>query len=164
MREGTGQAPDRGARELEVGRVGRPHGLKGEVRVELWGSPSRLSPGSVLSSQSGRLKVVASRAHHGSHIVSFEGVADRDAAGSLRGLSLMAGAPPPTGELWVHELIGRDVVDASGKVLGQVAALEPNPASDLLVLADGALVPLVFVSAHDPGGPVVVDVPPGLLD
>ena len=65
--------------------------------------------------------------------------------------------------LWVHELIGAEVVAADGSSYGRVAAVEANPASDLLVLDGGGLVPLRFVVASTPGR-VVVDVPAGLLD
>jgi 16S rRNA processing protein RimM len=65
--------------------------------------------------------------------------------------------------LWVHELHGSEVVDVTGRHLGRVTAVEANPASDLLVLEGGGLVPLRFVQEHRPGR-VVVDVPDGLLE
>ena len=68
------------------------------------------------------------------------------------------------GTLWVHELVGATVESSDGRELGVVAAVEANPASDLLVLADGGLVPLRFVVSHEPGQRVVVDVPDGLFD
>jgi ribosomal 30S subunit maturation factor RimM len=55
------------------------------------------------------------------------------------------------------------VVDASGQVLGAVSAVEANPASDLLVLESGGLIPLTFLVEHRDGR-VVVDIPEGLLD
>jgi len=72
--------------------------------------------------------------------------------------------------LWVDELIGASVVDPDGRLLGRVSAVVANPASDLLELEGGGLVPLVFVVDFLPpteeGGPasVVVDVPRGLLE
>ncbi|MGH8917737.1 MAG: ribosome maturation factor RimM, partial [Actinomycetes bacterium] len=65
--------------------------------------------------------------------------------------------------LWVHDLIGAAVSDPSGRALGRVRDVEANPASDLLVLDDGTLVPLRFVTAHAPGR-LTIDPPPGLLD
>ena len=50
-------------------------------------------------------------------------------------------ATPPPGEVWVHELIGAEVRDRAGAVLGRVVAVEANPAHDLLVLDSGALDP-----------------------
>ena len=68
------------------------------------------------------------------------------------------------GALWVHELIGAEVTTTDGRVLGRVADVEPNPASDLLVLSGGALIPVRFVVEHRPNQAVVVDVPDGLVD
>ncbi|MEO2156482.1 MAG: hypothetical protein ABGY30_07675, partial [Acidimicrobiales bacterium] len=59
---------------------------------------------------------------------------------------------------------GATVVDQHGTSHGTVVALLDNPASDLLELADGRLIPLVFVVGHEPGVSIQVDVPPGLLD
>jgi 16S rRNA processing protein RimM len=65
----------------------------------------------------------------------------------------------------VHELVGAKVFDIDGAELGSVAAVEANPASDLLVLQDGGLIPLRFVIESDlAAGTLVVDIPEGLLD
>jgi len=66
--------------------------------------------------------------------------------------------------LWIHELIGAQVEDVTGRVLGTVDSVEANPASDLLVLDGGALIPLRFVVANEPGLRVTVELPDGLLD
>jgi 16S rRNA processing protein RimM len=150
--------------ELEVGRIGKAHGLAGEVRVDLWTEDSRLDPGSVLSSDRGPLTVVSSRPHQGRHLVHFQGVDDREGAEALRGVILRARPIERPGTLWVHELVGAKVVSTDGRALGMVAAVEANPASDLLVLADGGLIPLRFVVSHRRGVEVVVDIPDGLLD
>jgi 16S rRNA processing protein RimM len=150
--------------ELEVGRIGRPHGLSGEVRVELWSEGSRLEPGSVLATDRGPLTVTGSRPHQDRYLVQFEDVVDREGAEALRGLVLRAAPVERPGTLWVHELVGAAVVSSEGLELGHVAAVEANPASDLLVLDGGGLVPLHFVVSHEPGERVVVDIPEGLLD
>jgi 16S rRNA processing protein RimM len=124
--------------------------------------------GSVLSSPLGPLTVVASGPGPGGdrYIVSFAGCADRAAAERLRGVELSAEALDQPGTLWVHELVGALVRDVDGMELGRVAAVEANPASDLLVLeGSGALIPLHFVTGHDAAaGTVDVDIPEGLLD
>ena len=99
-------------------------------------------------------------------IVQFEGVADRDAAEGLRGVDLEAEPIDAPGTLWVHELVGATVRDAAGTELGRVAAVEANPASDLLVLESGGLIPIRFVTAPRRRRPrtVEVDIPDGLLD
>ena len=65
--------------------------------------------------------------------------------------------------LWVHELIGSDVVDVDGTARGRCVSVVANPAADLLELDSGALVPVVFVVRHA-DGVVVIDPPAGLLD
>ena len=142
----------------------RPHGLAGDVIVELWTDRTeRLEAGATVSSDIGDLRVVASRPHQGRHIVRFDGVHDRDGAESLRGMELRAAPLHVEGALWVHELVGARVVTGQGRDIGSVVALEPNPASDLLVLDDGGLVPLRFVTALEPGVKVTVDIPDGLV-
>jgi len=97
--------------------------------------------------------------------VSFEGVSDRAAAERLRGVSLSAPPVDVPGTLWVHELVGASVRDAAGQALGTVRTVEANPASDLLVLDSGGLIPVRFVTSHDvAAGVVEVDIPEGLLD
>ncbi len=151
---------------LEVGRIVRPHGLKGEVIVSLsTNREERVQPGSVLTAPDGRtLRVVRASAHKGRYIVTFDGIADVDTAETLRGTALLAPSLVEPTELWVHELIGSRVEDREGRLLGVVEAVQANPASDLLVLEDGGLIPLRFVVRNEPGVSVTVDVPDGLLD
>ena len=151
---------------LEVGRIVKPHGIRGEVIVDLvTDRTERVAPGSVLHAGERALEVVRSTPHQGRWIVTFAGVADRNAADALRGTVLSAEplTHPDPDTLWVHELIGSDVVDTAGTALGRVVAVEANPASDLLVLDGGGLVPLRFVTGHEPGR-VTVDPPDGLLE
>lgn len=143
----------------------KPHGLTGEVVVELWSEADlRLVPGSSLLTDEGPLEVTAARPHQGRHLVRFAGVDDRAAADALRGRTLLAEPVDDPDVLWVHQLIGAEAVQPDGRVLGTVVAVEPNPASDLLVLEGGGLVPLRFVTEVDPGTRVVVDAPEGLVD
>ncbi|MDP8953559.1 MAG: ribosome maturation factor RimM [Actinomycetota bacterium] len=149
---------------LEVGRVVKPHGLRGEVSVKLvTDRRERLAAGTVLHTERGALEVVSSRPHQAGFIVVFAGVVDRQGAEALRGLTLLAPALDDPDTLWVHELIGAEVVDVDGGTHGRVVAVEANPASDLLVLDGGALVPLVFVVGRSPAR-VVIDPPEGLFD
>lgn len=151
---------------LEVGRVGRAHGLRGEVTVTpVTNVEARFQPGATLWIDGQPRVVASSRPNQHRYVIRFEGVDDRNAAELLRNKVVEAEPLPdaPEGELWVHELIGSEVRDLAGAVLGSVVAVEANPAHDLLVLDGGALVPMVFVvSSAD--GVVVVDPPDGLLD
>lgn len=149
---------------LEVGRVVAPHGIRGEVVVVLvTNRTERLAPGSRLCVGSSTLLVEGSRPHRGAWLVRFAGVSSRDQAEELRGATLLAEPISDADALWVHELVGCRVLRLDGTVLGRVAALEANPASDLLVLESGALVPLCFVRQREPGV-VWVEAPVGLVD
>jgi len=151
---------------LEVGRIVKAHGIRGEVIVDLTSNrpDERLAPGSVLSSDRGDMKVVSATPHQGRWIVTFAGVVDRNSAEGYRGAVLSAEAMDgDDGTLWVHELIGSEVFDLAGRSYGPVEAVEANPASDLLVLSGDRLVPLVFVKTRLPGR-IVIDPPAGLLD
>ncbi len=151
---------------LEVGRIVKAHGIRGEVIVDLVSNRPdlRLAPGAILSSDRGDMEVLTSTPHQNRWIVAFRGVEDRNAAETYRNTVLSAAPVEGDDEtLWVHELIGSEVFDLSGRSYGPVEAVEANPASDLLVLSDDRLVPLVFVKTRLRGR-VVIDPPPGLLD
>jgi 16S rRNA processing protein RimM len=161
-------APGAGDR-LVVGRIGRAHGLRGELAVTFSSNrPERSAVGAVLYAGERELVITASRPHQGRVLVTFAGVDDRTAAEALLGRELTA-APLGDGveldddELWVHEVVGAEVQDRSGATVGRVIAVEANPAHDLLVLDGGTLVPMVFV-VEQRDGVVIVDPPEGLFD
>ncbi|MEA3075387.1 MAG: rRNA processing protein RimM [Actinomycetota bacterium] len=149
---------------LEVGRIAKAHGIKGEVLVDLLTDRvERVAVGSVLSTKSGQeLVVTFSSSHLGKWIVRFEGVGTRTEAEALHGLVLFAEPIDDPDALFVHDLIGSTVV-ADGVVIGTVASVEANPASDLLVLDNGKLIPVRFVVDRS-AGRLTVDLPEGLLD
>ena len=149
---------------LDVGRIIKPHGLRGEVVVELTTDRrERIEPGTVLSSDRGPLTIVSSRPHQDKWLVTFEGIADRTAAERWLGVALRAESIDDPDALWVHELIGTEVVEPDGTRRGRVVAVVENPAHDLLELDSGALVPIVFVSGCADGITTVV-VPDGLFE
>jgi 16S rRNA processing protein RimM len=151
---------------LEVGRVGRAHGLRGEVHVVAVSNlDDRFAPGSHLFVGERELVVEKSRASGSGWVVQFAGVSGRDEAEALRGNNVRAEARAAAhdDELFVHDLIGSEVRDRDGARIGTVESVQANPAHDLLVLNTGALVPSVFVVGQEPGV-VVVDLPEGLLD
>jgi 16S rRNA processing protein RimM len=154
---------------LDIGAVIRPHGLRGHVVVELWTNrPERLAPGALLEGPAGELRVDQASPLTGSGggarwLVAFAGVDTHEGAERMRGWVLRAAPLEVEGALWIHEMIGAEVVDPTGEKVGVVAAVEANPASDLLVLEDGRLIPLNFIEKQD-GGRLTVIAPPGLLD
>jgi 16S rRNA processing protein RimM len=160
-----------------VGRIGRPHGLQGEVTVRVHTDfpEQRFMVGAQLGAGAGRvLTVEAVRPHSGALLVRFAGVADRDTAAQLCGLVLTIEATElpdldDPDEFYDHQLEGLAAVGTDGVRLGTVRAVVHAPASDLLVLQTDhgeALVP--FVRAIVPevdlaAGRVVLNPPAGLL-
>jgi 16S rRNA processing protein RimM len=107
--------------------------------------------------------VRSSRPFQGRYIVQFEGVHTREAADELRDALLLAEAVEDPDALFVHDLVGSEVVEAGGASHGRVVAVQANPASDLLVMEDGNLVPLRFVVGREENR-LVVEVPTGLFE
>jgi 16S rRNA processing protein RimM len=170
-----------------VGRVGRPHGVRGDlvIGVRTDEPDLRFAVGAVLDASQKpepagdqhTLTVARVRWHSGQLLVAFEGVTDRSAAGELTGswLSVDSAQLPRTGdpdEFRDHELIGLCVRTPDGEQVGVVTDVLHH-GQDLLVIkrADGgdqeclvpfvkAIVPEVDVDA----GLLVIDPPPGLLD
>lgn len=160
---------------LELGHVSRAHGLHGDVIVSLITdrTSERMAPGSVMfvgasDADAVEVSIASARPHQDKWLVRFDGVAGRDAADALRGKKLFAN-PLSSDDLFdddvifVHELIGKRLVDQHGTDHGPVVSVVDNPASDLLELADERLVPLTFLVGID-DEVIEVDVPDGLLD
>ena len=149
---------------LLVGYVRKAHGLHGEVVVRLTTNRTeRADKGSELMVGDVWRKVISSRPHQGDHLVRFEGVSGRNQGDELRGLEVRATPLDDPDELWVHELIGCTVVDTGGIERGSVVEVVDNPASDLLELDTGALVPVRFITSLDEAI-ITVDVPDGLFE
>jgi 16S rRNA processing protein RimM len=137
--------------------------LKGEVQVMLTsGLDARLAPGSVLEGGGEELIVATARRHQARWLVRFDGIEDRTAAEALRGVVLTTEADDD--DPGSADLVGREVVERDGTSHGPVAAVQANPAHDLLVLADGTLVPIVFVVDDSDPARLVVDVPEGIFE
>jgi 16S rRNA processing protein RimM len=149
---------------LEVGRIGRAHGVRGDVFVHLTTDRNeRVAVGSRLKAGSNWLTITASSPSNDRWRVHFEGIDSRNAAEALARTVLLAEPIDDPDVLWVHRLIGAEVVEAGGPHRGRCVAVVDNPASDLLELESGALVPVRFVvSVAD--GVVTIEPPDGLFD
>ncbi len=150
---------------LEIGHIRRPHGLRGDAFVQLvTDRVERLDVGSLLWCDGRDLVVTRSRtgANH-RRVAGFEGIDTREAIEQLNNEPLFAAPLDDADALWVHELIGKSVVDQNGDAHGPCRAVVENPASDLLELESGALVPTDFVTSVDDQA-IHVDVPDGLFD
>jgi len=150
---------------LEVGRIGRPHGLRGDVTAIITSDqPERTETGAVWVLDAGPATVDAIHAHGQRWIVTLSGVNTREAAEALSGQLIRAEALDDDDAIWVHELVGAEVTTPDGRTWGRVAAVMANPADDLLELEDGTLLPSRFiVDASALPERVVVDPPDGLL-
>jgi len=172
---------------IVVGRVGRPHGIRGEVVIGVrtdepdlrFAVGATVDVTATLPAPPGQhsLTVASARWHSGQLLVAFAGITDRTAAAELTGswLSVDSSQLPETGdpdEFRDHELIGLSVRTSAGDPVGVVADVL-HYGQDLLVVrrADGSggecLVPFVkpIVPEVDlRAGVVVIDPPPGLLD
>lgn len=144
--------------------MAKAHGLRGDVVVALLSDrPDRLAPGEVLRAGERELTITAASPHQRRWIVHFAGVDDRAGADALHGAVLRAPAGDEPG-LWVHELVGLEVITVDGQRWGTVQAVQANPAHDLLVLDTGTLVPAVFVVGEPAEGRLLIDPPEGLAD
>ena len=150
---------------LEIGHIRRAHGLRGDVFVQLLSdNPARLEPGARLRTNDRELTVVTSRvASNGRRVVKFAEIDDRTAAEKYANQPLYAEPMDDPDALWVHDVIGRRVVEVDGTERGECVSVLANPASDILELDTGALVPTVFVVSNV-DGVITVDVPDGLFD
>jgi len=168
---------------LVVGRVGRPHGLRGEVTVEVRTDDpdQRFAAGASLATmpaERGPLTVTSARWHAGRLLVTFAGCDDRNAAEAMRGTVLAidsANLVPldDPAEYYDHDLIGLRVLTVVGEQVGEVADVLHH-GQDLLVVTGtgqrrGSEILIPFVAAIVPevdldAGTVLVDPPPGLID
>lgn len=166
--------------QLVVARIGRAHGIKGEVTVEVrTDEPElRLGPGAVLATDpasAGPLTIESGRVHSGRLLLRIAGVADRTGAEALRNTLLIAEidpdeVPDDPEEFYDHQLIDLEVVTTEGAVVGRIEEIAHLPAQDLLVVrnADGGEVLVPFVHEIVPEIDLaeqraVIDPPPGLL-
>jgi 16S rRNA processing protein RimM len=166
---------------LVVGRIGRPHGVRGELTVEVrTDSPElRFAPGSALATDpesAGPLVIDDARWHSGRLLLTFAGVRDRNAAEALRNVRLVVDVPDDETpedpeEFYDHQLVGLTAVGADGAPLGAVTEVLHLPSQELLAVTtpDGQEVLVPFVTEIVPvvdvrGGRVVVTPPAGLFD
>ncbi|MER7676262.1 ribosome maturation factor RimM [Streptomyces sp. NPDC096934] len=167
--------------QLVVARVGRAHGIKGEVTVEVrTDEPElRLAPGAVLATDpasTGPLTIETGRVHSGRLLLRFEGVRDRNAAEALRNTLLIAEVDPDEkpedpDEYYDHQLMDLDVVTKDGDEVGRITEISHLPSQDLFVVErpDGTevLIPFVeeiVVDIDLDEQRAVIDPPPGLID
>jgi 16S rRNA processing protein RimM len=126
---------------VRIGKVGRPHGIDGAFFVEQpsddrrwWRTGARFLAGGA------PVEVVAHRTSSGRPVIKVEPPVERGAL-----LEVERGDLPPTDEdeYYAFELVGLEVVEEGGRVLGKVRAVEPGVANDVLEVDGGVLLPMV---------------------
>ncbi|WP_079406258.1 ribosome maturation factor RimM [Streptomyces sp. 3211] len=167
--------------ELVVARIGRAHGIKGEVTVEVrTDEPElRLSPGAVLKTEPatvGPLTIETGRVHSGRLMLRFAGVKDRTGAEALRNTLLIAEVDPSElpeeeDEYYDHQLMDLDVVLEDGTEIGRITEISHLPSQDLFIVErpDGSEVMIPFVEEIVAEIDLeeqrcVITPPPGLID
>ena len=162
---------------LAVGKLRRPHGVKGEMLMEvLTDFPEHLKPGMLLYVEPDyrRLELLSIRPHGDGLLVAFEGYDTPEQAGELRNLTLYVPAgtrpPLPDGEYYHHQLIGLRVISSTGQALGRVTEILVTGANDVLVVRGESgpeiLIPMAgpFLGEIDLAqGEMVVRLIPGML-
>lgn len=164
-----------------VGRIGRAHGIRGEVAVEprTDDPDERLGIGAELHTEpeaAGPLTISSARWHGARLLVRFTGIVDRTAAEGLRGVRLLADVHPDERpgdpeEFYDHQLTGLRAVMDDDAPVGEVTEVVHLPGHDLLAVRtpDGREILVPFVAQIVPevdlaAGRVVLDPPAGLLD
>ncbi len=171
--------------ELVVGRIGKPHGIRGEVTIDVrTDEPERrFAPGTTLRAQPPQgshsplrsLTVVRAKWHSNALLATFEEIGDRNAAEAARGIVLHTTlaadeVPEDPDEYYDHQLVGLAAYDLDGTHLGELTGVQHGSAQDLLTVRtpDGrdTLVPFVAALVPEvdvPGGRVVIADRPGLV-
>lgn len=163
-----------------VGRVGKPHGVHGDVLVDIITDfPERLAEGVRfgLGGEQGPAEFLVAhrvRYHRGRWLLSVRDVRDRDTVEGWRGRFLhlpeQALEDLPEGYLYEHQLVGLECRSPAGEPLGRVTGFEPGGAQARLVVRRGdrewlvPYVPEIVRSVDVEEGVAVIDAPPGLLD
>ena len=147
---------------LVLARIGKPHGLRGEVTVRLHTDEpeGRFPVGAVIETEADpgsgvpkTLTIASTRVHNGVWLLSFEEIPDRTGAEGLRGTRLvMPEAATKVDDdndegYYEEDLVGLEVRDPSGEQVGTVSGLELGAAQDRLVvtLTDGVTAYVPFV-------------------
>lgn len=162
---------------LAVGKVRRPHGVRGEVLLEVYTDfPERLCPGRVVYAGENheRLVIRQVRAHKDGLLLAFETLATPEEVGRLRNqvlsIAVQDAAPLAEGEYYLYQLIGLRVVEENGRELGRLTEILLTGANDVYVVTGPCgevllpAIPQVIRRVDLEAGQMTVHLLPGLLD
>lgn len=130
---------------LTVGFLRRPHGVHGEIVMDLHTDfPERLKRGRklLISEEHAPFTIQSVREHQNGVLIKFNGVDTPEDAGKLRNqwaYVKVSDVPPlPPGQIYKHELFGFRVVDENDNVLGELVEIIETGANDVYVVRDGS--------------------------
>lgn len=170
--------PSAEPRFLVVGRIIRPHGVRGEVRVELHtddaGRFKKLASVHIGDPSAKPTGIQSAREHQGTALLTFEGFEDRNAAETLRNqwlyVPIEEAAPLEDGEYFLYQLEGLAVSDTSGRALGTLVEVMETGANNVFIVrgprGDILLpdIPDVVTDIDFENGRMIVELLPGLVD
>ncbi|MBW8741553.1 MAG: ribosome maturation factor RimM [Gaiellaceae bacterium] len=126
---------------VPIGRVGKPHGLDGSFFVERASDdPERFKVGATVFAAGEPAEVVASRRARGRPVIRLDRRVERGAELAVDRATL---PPAAEGEYYVFELVGAEVEEEGGRMLGRVVSVDPYEANDVLALDTGIQLPMV---------------------
>jgi 16S rRNA processing protein RimM len=143
MQDHASDSPNSGGPEfLAVGRLRRPHGIRGEILMSVWtGFPERLEPGDevYVGDDHKPVHIRSVRWHRDAILISFDEYQVREDVGVLRNQVLMVRTddlpPLDEGELYLHQVIGMTVIDnAKDSFLGTITEIIETGANDVYIV------------------------------
>ena len=142
-KKNTSGSPDGEPVYLTVGFLRRPHGLQGEIIMDLHTDfPERMKNGRKLlvGDEHQPMTLTSVRPHQSGLLVKFEGIVTSEDAGKYRNQWVFIpakDAPPlPDGQIYQHELFGFKVLDENGNLLGELVEILETGANDVYVVRD----------------------------
>ena len=142
---------------IEAGQIINTHGIRGEVKIEVWlDSPEFLKRFKRIFIDGREVKLLAGKVHKGFLIAELEGISDVNAAMAMKGKKLSiarADARLPKGAYFIQDIIGAEVVDTEGNSVGRLVEVMESHASNIYIVRGESehLIPAVpeFVMSTD---------------
>ncbi len=123
---------------LEIGKIVNTHGIRGDVKIQVWAdSPNFLTEFNRVFVDGAEVKILSSRVHKNCVIATLNGVSDVNAAMSMKGKVVYidrSDAKLPKGDFFIQDILGAEVSDVDGNVLGELVDILNMPASDIYVV------------------------------
>ncbi len=123
---------------LEIGKIVNTHGIRGDVKIQVWADePEFLTQFKKVYLNGEEIEILSSRVHKNCVIATLSGVSDVNSAMRLKEKVLFidrADAKLPKGDFFIQDILGAEVSDIDGNVLGELVDVLNMPASDIYVV------------------------------